>query len=79
LFHIQDPDGRDLVTFKPVRASNYIIFSSPDLINGSSYSIYTGGASTGINTDGIYTGGAYSGGILKKSFIVSEKLSKVSF
>jgi hypothetical protein len=79
LFHIQDSNGNNLVTFKPVRATYYIVFSSPDLTGGSTYSIYTGGSSTGTNMDGIFIGGTYSGGTLKKSFAISGKLTNVSF
>ena len=55
LFHIQDSQGSSLVTFKPVRNVYYIIFSSSDLVNGSTYSIYTGGTSTGTNEGGLIT------------------------
>lgn len=79
LFHIQDSNGNDVVTFSPVRAIYYVVFSSPDLISGSTYSIYTGGSSTGTNTNGIYSGGTYSGGTLKKSFTVTGKVTNVSF
>jgi hypothetical protein len=79
LLHIQDADGNNLVTFKPVRAVYYIVFSSPDLKSGSTYSIYTGGSSTGTNTNGLVTGGVYTGGTLKKSVAISGKLTNVSF
>jgi hypothetical protein len=66
LFHIEDASGNNLITFKPVRSVYYLVFSSSDLKNGSSYSIYTGGTSTGTNKNGVYSGGNYSGGTLKK-------------
>ncbi len=78
LFHIQDASGNSLVTFKPVRNAYYFIFSSPDLKNGSSYSIYTGGSCTGTSTNGYYDGGTYSGGTAKKTFTVSGKVTSVS-
>jgi hypothetical protein len=56
-----------------------MVFSSPKLANGSSYSIYSGGSSTGTSTNGLYSGGAYSGGTLKKTFSVSGKVTAVSF
>ncbi len=79
LFHMQDNSGNDIVTFKPVRKTYYVVFSSSELANGSSYSIYTGGTATGTNTDGLYTGGTYSGGTLKKTFTISSKISSVTF
>jgi trimeric autotransporter adhesin len=79
LFHIQDASGNDIVTFKPVRSYYSIVFSSSGLTLGSTYYIYTGGTSTGTNTNGLYVGGIYSGGTLKKSFTVSAKVTNVSF
>ena len=78
-FHIQDASGNDIVTFKPVRAYYSIVFSSSDLQSGSTYYLYTGGSSTGTNTDGLFIGGIYSGGTLKNSFIISGKVTNVSF
>jgi hypothetical protein len=79
LFHIQDSNGNDIVTYKPVRSIYYIVFSSPELKNGATYSIYTGGISSGTNTNGLFSGGIYSEGTLKKTFIVSGKVTNVSF
>ncbi|MGA1839686.1 MAG: carbohydrate-binding domain-containing protein [bacterium] len=79
LFHIQDANGNDIVTFKPVRNYYSIIFSSPGLKSGSTYYIYTGGSSTGTETNGLYSGGTYSGGTQRKSFIVYNKVTSVSF
>lgn len=79
IFNIQDSDGNNLVTFKPVRNYSSIIFSSPALQNGKSYTIYTGGNSNGSDNCGLYSGGTYSGGTKKKSFSVSGKVTSVSF
>jgi hypothetical protein len=79
LFHIQDASENDVVTFKPVRNTYYFVFSSSQLTNAGSYSIYTGGSSSGVLTDGLYTGGTYSGGTLKKTFTVSGKITSVTF
>lgn len=79
LFHLQDGSGSNILTFKPLRSAYYIVFSSPDLKDGSSLSIYTGGTSTGTNVNGIYADGTYSGGTLKKTFTISSKVTSVSF
>jgi len=79
LFHIQNASGTDIVTFKPAKKCYYLLVSSPDLVKGSSYSIYTGGSSTGTIDDGLYSGGTYSGGTLKKSFTISKTITSVSF
>jgi len=78
-FHVEDAGGKEIVTFKPVRNAYYIVFSTPGLKNGSSYSLYTGGSSTGTSLGGYYSGGSYSGGTLKKTFTISGKVSSVSF
>jgi hypothetical protein len=79
LFHLQDTDGNNIVTFKPVRNFYYIVVSSPNLKSGSTYSIYTGGSCDGTNANGLYTGGTYNGGTQKKTFAISGKVTNVSF
>jgi len=79
LFHIQDASGNNIVTFKGNRSFGAIIFSSPDLVKGSSYSIYTGGSCTGTLKNGIYSGGTYNGGTSKKTFTVSSTITSITF
>lgn len=62
IFHLEDSDGNDLLTFAPSRSYSYIIFSSPKLSKGVSYAVYNGGSSSGENTNGYYTNGTYSSG-----------------
>jgi hypothetical protein len=78
LIHIQDASGNDLVTFQPLRAYTSIIFSSPALLSGTNYSIYTGGTSTGTVSNGLYSSGIYSGGTLKKTISLSSAVTTVS-
>ena len=78
LFHIKNSKGDNILTFKPVRNIYYIVVSCPELVNGSSYSIYTGGTSTGTNIYGLYQEGVYTGGTLRKTFTVSSKITGVS-
>ena len=79
LFHIQDANAGEVVTFQPMRSYYSIIFSSAALQTGSTYSIYTGGSSTGTVSHGLYTGGTYSGGTFRKSFTVNSMVTSVSF
>jgi len=79
LFHIQDATGTDILTFQPARNYYSIVFSSDDLQMGVTYSIYTGGTSTGTVLDGLYTGGVYSGGTLKKTFSLTGTITNVNF
>jgi len=80
LFHLQDASGTDIVTFKCVRNYYYVVISTPSLVSGGSYSIYTGGTyNDGTNSNGYYTGGTYSGGTFKKTFSITGKVTSVSF
>lgn len=79
LFHIQDASGGNIVTFQPLRTYYSIIFSSSQLLTGSTYSIYTGGSCNGTVNNGLYTGGTYSGGTFKKSFTISNRITSVNF
>lgn len=80
VFIIQNASGTDLVTFKPTKSTYYILFFSPSLTSGASYSIYTGGSfSGGSNLNGLYTGGSYSGETLKKTFTLTSKGMSVGF
>jgi len=79
LFHVEDSNGNSIFTFQPVRSYYSVIFSTADLQYGQTYKIYTGGTSTGTNTDGLITGGTYSGGSLKKTFSISSKVTTLSF
>ncbi len=78
LFHIQDANGNDLVTFRPVRTQYYFVFSSSEIKSGATYSIYTGGEHSGIERNGLYSNGTYTGGTMKKSFAVSAKVTNIS-
>jgi hypothetical protein len=79
LFNLQNSDNVNLVTWQPVRSTYYVVVSTADLKTGSSYSIYTGGSTTGTLKNGIYDGGVYSGGVLKKSFSVTARVTTVTF
>ncbi|WP_109743747.1 carbohydrate-binding domain-containing protein [Arcicella aurantiaca] len=75
ILHIEDANGKDLVTFKPKSASAIFHFSHPSLAKSSPYKIYFGGSYTGGSFVGgstgwgLYTGGTYSntGATLKSS------------
>jgi trimeric autotransporter adhesin len=79
LFHMQNASGTNIVTFQPIRNYYSIVFSSADLLQGATYSIYTGGTCTGTNNNGLYTGGTYTGGTFKKTFTINSKVTNVNF
>ena len=75
VIHIEDANGKDLVTFKPKSTSAIFHFSNPSLAKSTAYKIYfdgsySGGSYVGNTTGwGLYTGGTYSntGATLKAS------------
>jgi hypothetical protein len=68
LVHLEDSDGNAIMTFAPSKSYQAIFISSPDLKQNSSYTIYSGGTSTGTETNGLYEGGTYEGGTKVVSF-----------
>ncbi len=79
IIHAESSGGSELFTFKPIRRYSSIVISSPEIQNGQTYQIYTGGSCSGDEWHGLYTGGTYTGGNLKKTFTVSSKVSNVNF
>ncbi len=77
LFHLEDSDGNTVATFNPAHSYSSVAISSPDLNSGTTYSIYTGGSSTGTELGGLYSDGEYTPGSLYKSFTVSSTITTV--
>ncbi|HPE76419.1 MAG TPA: carbohydrate-binding domain-containing protein [Draconibacterium sp.] len=71
LVNIQTSDGKEMLTFKPEKTFQSLVFSSPDLTKGSSYDFNLGGSSTGTVADGVYTNGTYTVGSKYSSFTIS--------
>lgn len=64
LIHIQDEQGNEVLTFAPEKEYQSIVVSVPDLQQGQSYSIYTGGSADGEEIDGYYSKVVYTPGEL---------------
>jgi hypothetical protein len=77
LIHIQNSAGEDILTFAPVKQYQSLAFSSPELLKGNAYTVFTGGSSTGAVKDGLYEGGTYTGGTQFSSFTVSSLVTTV--
>jgi len=71
LFNLQDTDGNEIVTFRPDKTYQSVAISSPDLANGTTYNIYTGGSTTGSESNGLYSNGEYTPGTLYESFTIT--------
>ncbi|MDX9722526.1 MAG: carbohydrate-binding domain-containing protein [Myxococcota bacterium] len=63
LIHLRSANGTELFTFKPEKAFQSVVFSSPALVSGS-YSLSFGGSHSGTEEDGLYSGGSYTPGTL---------------
>jgi trimeric autotransporter adhesin len=67
LFHLQDENGKESITFKPIRSAyNIYVISSQFKVN-QMYQLFAGGQDSGSSENGIYTGGTYTGGTLMKT------------
>lgn len=72
LIHLADSEGNTIATFAPEKEYSSVYISSPDLEKDSSYTLYSGGKSTGTETNGLYTDGEYSGGTKVVEFTISD-------
>ncbi len=71
LVHIEDQNGEDLLTFSPTKQYQSVLICSPDIQNGSTYTVFVGGNSTGTAADSLYSGGSYTPGTEYASLAVS--------
>ncbi|MBD2870822.1 carbohydrate-binding domain-containing protein [Paenibacillus arenilitoris] len=62
LVHLQDGNGKTIATFAPSKPYETVVISSPDLLDGATYTLYAGGASTGSESEGLYSEGEYEQG-----------------
>lgn len=76
LVSIQNEQGENILTFAPAKDYASVVVSSPELQQGSTYTVYTGGTSTGVEKDGLYTGGTYSPGTRVTDITVSGTVSE---
>lgn len=72
LINIQNSAGEDLLTYGSTKPYQALVFSSPDLHAGETYTVNYDGSSTGSVSDGLYTGGEYSAGAQLTTFSVSS-------
>jgi hypothetical protein len=75
MVHLETQDGHEILTFVPVREYQSVVLSSPELENGSTYLVYSGGSSTGTASDGLYSDGQYAAGTQVDSFAISSMVT----
>ncbi|MCD7826832.1 MAG: carbohydrate-binding domain-containing protein [Clostridiaceae bacterium] len=80
VFHIQDSSGQNVLTAAPPAAYSHVVYSSPDLVVGDSYAVYTGGSAAGSITDYyVYDAGvSYAAGTLRGNITLSSYQSVLS-
>ena len=75
LIHVESTSGEDILTFSPAKTYQSILFSTAELQNGETYTIYAGGSATGSETNGLYTEGAYTPGTEVVSLAISSMVT----
>jgi hypothetical protein len=74
---VVDSAGNLVLTFTPTTNYQSVAFSSPKLVTGQSYTVYTGGTSTGAASDGLVQDGSYTPGTQAASFTISSVVTTV--
>lgn len=77
MIHIQSESGEEILSFTPSKEFQSLVLSSPQLTNSATYTLFTGGNSSGTVTDGLYSGGSYSVGTQLASFTISSVVTTV--
>ena len=72
MVHIATANGEEVLTFVPTKEYQSVVLASPQLENGETYVVYTGGSSIGTVTDGLYSDGVYTGGTEVASLTISS-------
>ncbi|OMF26304.1 dockerin type 1 [Paenibacillus sp. FSL H8-0548] len=75
IVHLADSEGNTIMTAAPSKNYQSVVISSPDLKEGSSYTLYSGGTSTGAGVNGLYTDGEYTGGTKVTEFEISSSVT----
>lgn len=75
---LTDESGKTVLAFTPAKTYQSIVFSSPLLEKGKTYTLVSGGMCSGQLTDGLYTGGACSGGSKLTTITISGTVTRVA-
>lgn len=75
LVHLRNSVGEELLTFAPTKAYQAFVFSSPTLVQGEQYTLYSGGSAAGSAMAGWYQPGSYATGAEYASFTVSSTVT----
>ena len=75
VLQLEDSKGTSIVTFAPDKDYQSVVISSPDLAMDASYTLSSGGTSTGSETDGLYQDGNYQDAANTVEFTISDSVT----
>ena len=75
---ILDGSGNTILSFMPSKTCQSVIISTPELVIGSSYSVYYGGNNSGSESNRLYTDGIATSGTELTNFTLSSSVMTVS-
>ncbi|SEM01290.1 protein of unknown function [bacterium A37T11] len=78
IIHIEDKDGKEVLTFNIPVSFNTLLYASPRLLANTTYNIYLGGSVTnGTEVHGLYTKGTYTRGTASAQFTSSAVVTQI--
>jgi len=77
LVHIETVDSNDVLTFRPSKTYQSLVFSSPLLAQETDYVVFTGGSAAGTESDGVYPAGSYTPGTKIAEFSLADIVTTV--
>ncbi len=77
LVNIQEVSGNEILTFQCAKTFQSLVFSSPSLVDGSSYTLSLGGSTSGVMTDFLVQDGVWTGGSAYTSFTITEPITMI--
>lgn len=78
LVTLKDESGTVIFGFAPSKEYQSIVISTPDLEQGKTYTLVSGGTCTSTLTDGLYTKGTCSGGTTLTNVTLSGVITRIS-
>lgn len=78
IVHLEDSEGNDIITIAPNKDYQSIVISSPEIQKDKTYTLYSGGSSTGTAKNGLYTNGKYTNGTKVVDFSISNSVTWLS-
>ncbi|WP_153732772.1 carbohydrate-binding domain-containing protein [Sporosarcina obsidiansis] len=75
ILHLEDSEGKEIVTFAPEKDYQSVVISSPKLTKDASYTLYSGDTTSGKESDGLFEDSDYQGGTKVVEFTISDTVT----